>query len=183
MFFLSVTPQFPIQATGEQHGKTNELCEFDLTIHETDCPTCSSGEERGESLSSRWPQKRTLSVSLSKKLPFLFTAVSHTVTRGLAGTDEQVRVPKGRTENEQTDCSKEERRQKVRERERRGSGGTRNEMRGLGQAAGESEILIDESSDPPGIMSASPTSYHKRPTRLISSYGFKWAKNKRMKIV
>ncbi|KAI5653390.1 hypothetical protein M9H77_30577 [Catharanthus roseus] len=81
----------------------------------TDCPTCSSGEERDESLAS----KRTLSVSLSKKLPFLFTAVSHTVTRGLAGTDEQVRVPKGRTENEQTDCSNEERRQKVREREKR----------------------------------------------------------------
>ncbi|KAI5678922.1 hypothetical protein M9H77_09872 [Catharanthus roseus] len=146
MFFAFSDSKFPIQATGEQQlakttvkvkssdlsyletlqvsdldtdsRKTNKLCEFGLTIHETDCLTCSSGEEREESLSSRWPQKRTLSVSLSKKLPFLFTAVSHTVTRGLAGTDKQVRVPKGRTENEQTDCSNEERRQKVRERER-----------------------------------------------------------------
>ncbi|KAI5674378.1 hypothetical protein M9H77_14742 [Catharanthus roseus] len=176
MFFGFSDSPVQIQATGLGFGhrqrKTNELCEFSLTIHETDCPTCSSGEEREESLSSRWPQKRTLSVSLSKKLPFLLPAVSHTVTRGLAGTDEQVRVPKGRTENEQTDCSNKERRQKV--RERRGSGGTRNEMRGLGQAAGESEIFIDESPGrvepgPPGIMSASPTSYHKRPTRLISS--------------
>ncbi|KAI5677223.1 hypothetical protein M9H77_08173 [Catharanthus roseus] len=73
-----------------------------------DCPTCSTGEEQDESLSNRWPQKK-LSVSLSKKRPFLFTAVTYTVTRGLACTDEQVRVPKGRTENDQTDCSKKER--------------------------------------------------------------------------
>ncbi|KAI5681513.1 hypothetical protein M9H77_02741 [Catharanthus roseus] len=31
-----------------------------------DCPTCSSGEEQKESLSNRWPQRRKLSVSLSK---------------------------------------------------------------------------------------------------------------------
>ncbi|KAI5666558.1 hypothetical protein M9H77_16411 [Catharanthus roseus] len=99
---------------GHRQWKTNELREFGLTIHETDCPTCSSGEEREESLNSR--ARSSLS-----PLP----VVSHTVTRGLAGTDEQVRVLKGRTENEQTDCSNEERRQKVRERERRGSGGTR----------------------------------------------------------
>ncbi|KAI5669216.1 hypothetical protein M9H77_19069 [Catharanthus roseus] len=57
---------------GRRQWKTNELREFGLTFHETDCPTCSSGKEREESLSSRWPQKRTLSVSLSKKLPFPF---------------------------------------------------------------------------------------------------------------
>ncbi|KAI5665113.1 hypothetical protein M9H77_24436 [Catharanthus roseus] len=65
---------------GHRQWKTNKLCEFGLTIYETDCPTCSFGEEREESLSSRWPQKRTLSlsVSLCKKLPFPFCLRSHT---------------------------------------------------------------------------------------------------------
>ncbi|KAI5649213.1 hypothetical protein M9H77_35218 [Catharanthus roseus] len=164
-----------IQATGEQQldrinsnrikWKMNELCEFGLTIHETDCPTCSSGEEREESLSSRWPKKenslglsqqeapfplclrshtRELSQSLSARSSLSsLPAVSHTVTQGLAGTDEQVRVPKGRTENEETNCSNEERRQKVREREREEAAAAQeNEMRGLGQATGESDIYI-----------------------------------------
>ncbi|KAI5674485.1 hypothetical protein M9H77_14849 [Catharanthus roseus] len=163
MFFGFSDSPVQIQATGRRTSSASSIC----ASTKTDCPTCSFGEERDESFSSRWPQKRTLSVSLSKKLPFFFTAVSHTVTRGLAGTNEQVRVPKGRTENEHTDCSNEERRQKVREREE-AAAAQENEMRGLGQAARESEIYIDESPDPPSIMSSSPTSYHKRPTRLIS---------------
>ncbi|KAI5668057.1 hypothetical protein M9H77_17910 [Catharanthus roseus] len=62
-----------------------------------DCPTCSSSEEQKESLINRWPQRRN-SRSLSARTPFPLTAVTYTVIRGLAGTDEQVGVLKGRTE-------------------------------------------------------------------------------------
>ncbi|KAI5648810.1 hypothetical protein M9H77_34815 [Catharanthus roseus] len=79
--------------------------------------------ENEESLSNRWPKKETLGLSQQER-PFLFTAVTYTVTRGLAGTDEQVRVPKGRTENEQTNCSKKER-EKTEGQRARGSGSTR----------------------------------------------------------
>ncbi|KAI5665112.1 hypothetical protein M9H77_24435 [Catharanthus roseus] len=161
MIFCFSDSPVQIQATslgfGHRQWKTNELCEFGLTIHETDYPTCSSGEEREESLSSRWPQKRTLSLSLGLSLqeaPFpLLPAVSHTVTRGLAGIDEQVRVP------EKTEGS---------ERERRGSGGTRNEMRGLGQAAGESDIFIDES---PGRVELNPARPASLPAQLPITKG------------
>ncbi|KAI5659243.1 hypothetical protein M9H77_28036 [Catharanthus roseus] len=67
-------------------------------------------------------KKKTLGLSQQER-PFLFTAVTYTVTRGLASTDEQVRVPKGRTENEQTDYSKKER-EKTEGQRARGSGGT-----------------------------------------------------------
>ncbi|KAI5664871.1 hypothetical protein M9H77_24194 [Catharanthus roseus] len=67
-------------------------------------------------------KEETLGLSLQER-PFLFTAVTYTVTRGLAGTDEQVGVPKGRTENEQTDYSKKER-EKTEGQRARGSGGT-----------------------------------------------------------
>ncbi|KAI5670970.1 hypothetical protein M9H77_11334 [Catharanthus roseus] len=52
----SFLPRDPSDLGFGHHGwKTNELREFGLTVHETVCPTCPSGEERDESLSSRWP--------------------------------------------------------------------------------------------------------------------------------
>ncbi|KAI5659080.1 hypothetical protein M9H77_27873 [Catharanthus roseus] len=125
---LSYLETLQVSDLDTNSGRRTSFASSVLASTMNDCPTCSSGEEQEESLSNRWPQKKLspqnkLSVSLSKKRPFLFIAVTYTVTRELAGIDEQVRVPKGRTENEQTDCSKKERK-KTEGQRARGSGST-----------------------------------------------------------
>ncbi|KAI5658517.1 hypothetical protein M9H77_27310 [Catharanthus roseus] len=87
-----------------------------------DSPECSSGEEQRESLSNRWPQETVLSNSFSAKAPFPLTAVVHTVTRRLTGTDQQMRVPKGRTEK-RTDKLFERRERKTEGQRARGGSG------------------------------------------------------------